>query len=157
MSALVIFLIGVVLFYTLLVASYAGKFRAYGVKAKFGKYIVGPCLMFKVGYSVSKKYETDQKKPYKKIKSEIHWAVMSMANFERDTAMFAVIIRTILLAKPAERKAFLDSVGGSVISNELGYKGNEKVRLADLFGQMKGSGMFSGISNGDFMQGQKIA
>lgn len=157
MSVLVIFFTGVILFYTLLVVSYAGKFRVYGVKAKWSKYIVGPYLMLKLGYSVSKKYQTDQKKPYKKVKSEFQWALMSMANFERDTAMFAVIIRTILLAKPAERKAFLASVGGSVISNELGYKGKEKVRLADVFGQMKGSGMFSGIANGDFKKSPKIA
>lgn len=155
MSVLVIFFIGVILFYTLLVVSYAGKFRAYGVRAKWSKYIVGPYLMLKLGYSVSKKYETDQKKTYRKFTSEIHWAIMSMANFERDTAMFAVIIRTIILAKPAERKAFLSSVSGSVISNELGYK--EKVRLADVFGQMKVSGMFSGISNGDFRKSPKVA
>lgn len=157
MSVLVIFFIGIILFYAILVLSYAGKFRVYGVKAKLSKYVVGPYLMLKLGYYVSKKYETDQKKPYKILKSEIHWAIMSMANFERDTAMFAVIIRTILLAKPAERKAFLSSVGGSVISNELGYKEKERLRLADLFGQMKGSGMFSGISNGDFRKSPKFA
>ena len=157
MSVVIIFFIGVILFYTLLVTSYAGKLRSYGVRAKKSKYVVGPYLMLKVGYFVTKNYETDQNVPYKKFKSEIHWFIMSLANFERDTAMFAVIIRTILLAKPAERRAFLNSVGGSVIGNEFGYKSNDKVRLAGIFGQMKGSGMFSGISNGDFRQEPKAA